>query len=601
MKQAFKYILIGISIFCFISPNFAQKKHKQKNKKVALVSKNRKGNKKTKKNTTKLGQAANLNTLLATSSPESKTTKVDSIPEKVVTILSDFKPQLKNVAKIGFINASVQNDTTSIKLEYQVPSQNLSFQYRPISLVPRVFKIDSSIIYKNIATLKAGFGNYNHRYINLNLVKEDAYANTHSFSVNNESITGLHHLQNSNDIGFNYISDININEHNKIQTQVYYKQSERYRYGLVPDSVVFPLSNYKQNYYLSGINLGLTNDNTKAHFIHFSPKIKFEHFEGLSGAINNWVYFKSPMYVSFKNDIRLDLDISYSYNQFNPKTSNAKVNTELRFDPSVEFEKFNSVFKLGVSPTFEKEGYNLYPTIEFKKKLTDSDYLLVAGWHTHVLNNTYSSIVGMNPWITVPENIEMTTQEKKFVEIQINTGKHLDYGVTISLNDYKNLPLFNKVMGTDRSKYGLLYKAIFEKKASTIELDAQLRYQFSDKLLVTNNFKYLQFNSLEENAKPWGILPLEIDSKLNWVPNKKWNLEGSLKYWTGANIFNENSIATDMKNALVLNAGVTYKFTPKWNVWLKGENLLDKPYERWADYPSLGVQLMAGVVYSFRK
>jgi hypothetical protein len=382
---------------------------------------------------------------------------------------------------------------------------------------------------------------------------------------------------------------------------VYYKQSERYRYGLVPDSVVFPLSNYKQNYYLSGINLGLTNDNTKPHFIHFSPKIKFEHFEGLSGATNNWVYFKSPMYVSFKNDIRLDFDISYSYNQFNPKTSNAKVNTELRFDPSVEFEKFNSVFKLGVSPTFEKEGYNLYPTIEFKKKLTDSDYLLVAGWHTHVLNNTYSSIVGMNPWITVPENIEMTTQEKKFVEIQINAGKHLDYGVTISLNDYKNLPLFNKVMGTDRSKYGLLYKAIFEKKASTIELDAQLRYQFSDKLLVTNNFKYLQFNSLEENAKPWGILPLEIDSKLYWVPNKKWNLEGSLKYWTGANIFNENSIATDMKNALVLNAGVTYKFTPKWNVWLKGENLLDKPYERWADYPSLGVQLMAGVVYSFRK
>ena len=157
------------------------------------------------------------------------------------------------------------------------------------------------------------------------------------------------------------------------------------------------------------------------------------------------------------------------------------------------------------------------------------------------------------------------------------------------------------MLGTDVAKFGLLYNTLFEKKASTIELEGQLRYQFSDKLLITNHLKYIQFNSLEENAKPWGILPLELVSKINWVPNKKWNLEGSVKYWTGANMYNENSIPADLKNAMILNAGVTYKFTPKWNVWLKGENLLDKPYERWSDYPSLGVQLMAGVVYSFRK
>jgi len=51
---------------------------------------------------------------------------------------------------------------------------------------------------------------------------------------------------------------------------------------------------------------------------------------------------------------------------------------------------------------------------------------------------------------------------------------------------------------------------------------------------------------------------------------------------------------------MVLNAGFTYKLTHNWSIWGKGENLLDKPYERWADYPSLGLQIIAGVVYSFR-
>jgi len=41
--------------------------------------------------------------------------------------------------------------------------------------------------------------------------------------------------------------------------------------------------------------------------------------------------------------------------------------------------------------------------------------------------------------------------------------------------------------------------------------------------------------------------------------------------------------------------------TSNWSTWVKGENLLDRPYERWLDYPSLGVQILGGVVYSFRK
>ena len=72
-----------------------------------------------------------------------KKNSLDSIPEKVVTIISAFKPQLKNVAKIGFVNATAIVDTSSLSLTYMVPSQNLSFQYQPIALVPRAIKIDS--------------------------------------------------------------------------------------------------------------------------------------------------------------------------------------------------------------------------------------------------------------------------------------------------------------------------------------------------------------------------------------------------------------------------------------------------------------------------
>ena len=613
MKTLLKYIFT-IVIVCFCTaPIIAQKKHKSKAITTKSIAKKKQKGSTSKKNSVKKGkkgktqhvekfdEVANLNTLLKNASLNVNTSKADSIPEKVVTIMSAFKPQLKNVAKIDFVNASAQNDTTSLLLDYQVPSQNLSFQYKPISLIPRAYKIDSLQNFKNNGNVKIGLGNYFHHYIDLNFNAKDIYNNTHSFNINNEAIAGLHHLQTVRNVGFNYIGDIYLNEDNHLATQVFYNQSQRYRYGLVADTSNVPASNFKQNYYHTGIALGWLNFSTQHHLIQYHPTLKLEHFEGQAGSTNNWLYLKNPMYIQTKHDLRFDFDLSYSLNQYNPKGYNHQTNYELRFDPTVEFNKLNSIVKLGVSPTIENGRFNLYPTVEYKKKLTDTNYLLIAGWHTHVMNNQYTSLVQINPWIISPSKMEMTSQEQKFVEIQINAGKRLDYGFKFSLNDYKNLPLFNKLMGTNRANYGLFYQTLFETKASTIELEAHLRYQFSDKLLIENKLKYIQFNALQDNAKPWGVLPLELNSSLSWKPNDKWIIDGGVHYWTGATLLNESGKPYDLKNSFVLNAGFSYKMAPKWKAWVKGENLLDKPYERWADYPSLGVQLIAGIVYSFTK
>jgi hypothetical protein len=617
MKLLFKYIMILTALMCISGPIFSQKKHKKrsvashsKTASTKSVKKEKKGKKqkakKSKANSRldrqpKFDETANLNTLLKNTSEEVKASKLDSIPEKVVTILSAFKPQLKNVAKISFTNAIVVNDTSSIVLDYQVPSQNLSFQYRPISLVPRAFKMDSLDRLKNITSIKFGYGNYAHQFIEANVNAMDQMNNTHSLKLYNETTKGTHPLQNMQDIGFRYLGDVFLNEMNHLQTQAFYENSQRYRYGLVSDKTTYPSSNFKQQFSHYGVSLGWLNYNNEINRIKLNPTIKFEQFEDQVKANNTWLYFKNPMTYKYKQDIKLSLDISYSYNQYRNTQNLLQKNQELRFDPAIELNKLNSLIKLGVSPSFENSVYKLYPMVEFKKKLTDTNYLLLVGWNSQVINNQYTSLVMMNPWITAPSHLEFTTQEKKFVEVQVNAGKRLDYSISFSMNDYKNLPLFNRLMNTDRNINGLKYEAIFEKRATTIELDASLRYQFSDKLLVLNKFKYIQFNSLVYNAKPWGVLPLELNSSLHWVANNKWMVEAGAQYWTGATLYNESSLPYNVKNSLVLNAGFTYKLAPNWSAWVKGENLLDKPYERWGDYPSLGAQFVGGVVYSFRK
>ncbi len=605
MKHLLKYLFLLITICVIVTPVEAKKKQKKKQK--TTTSSKKKTNKKRNRNTAKI-KATNLKKvqlkdLLNETTVTVAPTKSDSVPEKVVTILSAFKPQLKFVAKIGFVNATAYTDTSTVNLNYQVPSQNLSFEYRPISLVPRAIVHDSLVSLKNIANFKIGFGNYAHQFAQISIHNIDKWKNTHSITLFNEASTGtFHRLQKIRELGAKYIGDQYINKFNSIQTQLFYNQSQRYRFGLVSNTSNLTESNYEHSFKHMGASFALLNTNLQQRSFNIHPTAKFEHFQGIIDATNTWFEINSPMYFQFNNKIKLNMDLSYSFNQYNPTGLIHQKNTILRVVPAISIEKWGTLIKVGASPVWvNKDDYQFYPNVHLQKKLNDTHYLIKTGWTTLFDNTQYSSLTIQNPWVMPVNNMLITSNEKKYLSVEVSAGKRLDYSIGISMNEYKNLPFFNQILGTDINSFGLKYQAFFESRASTLEVDATIRYQFSDKLLWENNLNYKQFNLIKDHSKPWDILPLLFKSSFNWVPNKKWIVEASALYWTGAAQFTANNKTFNLKNVVVLNAGFSYKLSSAWSVWAKGENLLDKPYERWASYPSLGAQITAGIIYSFRK
>lgn len=606
MKKLFKYIFLLVTLCFIFSPIEAKKKSKKSTKKSIVKGKSskKKRNSKSSKNkkTVNLNKT-NLKDLLNETTVTVAPSKIDSVPDKVITILSAFKPQLKNVAKISFSNAIASVDTVDINLNYQVPSQNLSFEYRPISLIPRSFLIDSNFEKtKNINTT-IGFGNYAQFKVKLNAIFKDKWNNSHSFSILNQSAKGTnHYLQLIKNWEFQYLGDLKIHKNTSIQSLVFYSSNQRYRYGLVPDSIQYPLSNFSQKYDHTGLQLSLINSNNTQKLFIYNPILKIEYFKGINDVSNNWFEFNNPMYLVLKNKLKFNFDLNYSYNQYNLSSTNHQKNTLLKLDPSISIEKWGTLIKAGASPVLiNKNNYQFNPNVYLQKKLADTIYTIKSGWNTIFFNNQYTTLAIQNPWIDPVDNMLVTSNEKKYIHLEVNTNKKLYYTIGLSINEYKNLLFFNQIIDKDAINSGLKYKAIFERRAATLELDASLRYQFSDKFLLTNSLHYKQFNIIRENAKPWGILPLEINSSLNWNPNNKWNLETSFSYWTGAAQFEANNRTFNLKNVLVINAGFNYKLSSTWSAWAKGENLLDKPYERWASYPSLGAQITAGIIYSFRK
>jgi len=595
MKNKFKYILILLFSFSLLNTNLYAQKKRKKTKHSTVKKKVVKKQIKPSKNV-----AISTKNVIENSVLNNETSNLETLPEKVVTILSEFKPQLKNLSKIDFDLASERKDTINLKLDYQVPSQNLSFQYRPISLVPRSFKLDTIDYIKKNTDLKFGYGNYAHQYIEFNHNYKDISNNDHSLKVRNESFTGFHPLQKGITTDFNYLGSINVSDKSHLLTNLYVDNTVRYRYGMVSENVPMPMSNYKQNALLTGISLALLNNNTNNGLVHLEPKLVFERFSSIASSSSNFLLLKSPFSKAITNKTNFNVNVEYSLNQYKKETIQSNLNQLLKIEPSLNFTKFGSEFKIGMSPMLINGEFNLFPVVEFKKALKDTKVVISVGWHANVNHVRYANLTSLNPWIAAPEKLAISTQDTKFIDVAFAKGKRLNYGFAFSLNDYTNFTLFNLLPQQNITNNGLFFASIFEKKASTIQFDANLRYQFSDKILFTNKLSYLQFNALEINAKPWGIIPFSLNSKITWMPNKKWQINGDLQYWGGATVNNTMSLPVDLDNVMLLNASLTYNFNTRFSFWLKGDNLLDKTYQRWLNYPSLGVQIIGGVVYSFK-
>ena len=626
MKYFLKYSFLFICIFCFLSVGNTQQNKKTKakiavSKKVGTSKKKKpvkssKGKKKAKKsnskkknrvvrkkNTATLNiETADLSKLIITNNIA--TPKLDTIPEKEVSIISAFKPQLKNLAKLNFTKATNKIDTSTTVLNYQVPTQNLSFQYRPISLIPRSYKEKETSFPVNTTNLKVGFGNYNNQFFEATYNAVDENKHSHAFEASFETSNGIQYLQQFNHKNFAYIGSLQLNENYAIQTEAFFQNMQRYRFGLVPDNSSVALGEYAQPFTLFGTSIKWVNENSKNSLMNklFNPTIKFENFKGLASTNNLWVEMFNPMSITLKGTGKLNLDFSYNYNKYTHSNHVNQSNSIFVIQPSIELNKWNATIKVGVNPSFTTKEFALFPVVQFSKKLNDTNYLLVANWQTILTNNNYASLSMVNPWIAAPTTLKITTQEKKELNLFINASKNLQYNFGLSLNDYRNIPFFNRINNVAKSQFfGLQFQPIFEYRAITLEFVTAMRYQLSDQFIVKANAKYIQFNSIKENTHAWGILPLNFNGEFSWYPSKKWSINGAMQYWSGASFENETNNAYDLNKAIVLNASFNYQLTTHLKAWAKAENLLDKKYQRWAEYPSLGVQLIAGIVYSFHK
>lgn len=522
----------------------------------------------------------------------------DTASPRVVTVTSSFKPSLKNAAKINFTAASTYVDSSRTPVTYNVPSQNLFFSYQPVPISPLALPADTGFRWQNDHTIRAGLGNFNSFLLGGSFSFGDG--------VKTNTIVHADYLTNKGDLfaqqyarlGLHVVSVLNTNHNNEWTTQASYKNTTRYFYGFEPSTLGFKKEDILQRFNEAGIEVGLRNKKANAFNITYAPKLALKYFaDNRQGKEYNAI-LDAPIRKSFANKFAIDLGITADIASTSvPSFANTLTirNNLFYVSPSVLFQSKLFRLQAGIRPSWDNSKYATLPNITAEAKVAETGLLVEAGWIGYFQKNGYRSLSDINPWIAQPTSLFNTKIGEQYAGIRGAAGNHLTYRARLSFMRMNNQPLFPNSPGD-----GKWFNVFFEPALDLLQLHGEIGYTLQEKLSVLGGVTYRQFTSLQTAEKAWGLLQFEITGALKWKMFKDLQITADVFLWDGSHYRNRNLATFKLDPAADLNIGAAFSVMPKLNLWVQLNNVLNNKYRRWNQYEVLGLNVLGGVVYSFR-
>ena len=244
-----------------------------------------------------------------------------------VTIVSSFKPVLREAAKINFNATPPAPDTTKARLNYEIPNQNLAFAYQPGSLKPLALTIDSTVKFDNSSYIKAGFGSLRTPYIQAGITLGDgetAGLNIYAKHIASESKRDYQKFSTTNIRLSGYFKSGN---NLQWDAGLGMKQDKNYKYGYLPSSLVLSVDSLKQNFQTISGRVAFHNINKTEFGLTYAPEVKIDVFSDNHKNSESNTVVNAPLQKTIGDKFAVNLGITFDLTRYSPDNKSAVNNT----------------------------------------------------------------------------------------------------------------------------------------------------------------------------------------------------------------------------------------------------------------------------------
>ncbi|RVT77590.1 TonB-dependent receptor [Flavobacterium sufflavum] len=559
--------------------------------------------------------------------------KEENIGSEVVNVVKPYTPTISDASKIQ--ESPVLDDEGNAKKEtikYSIFSFPVASTFTPAKgKAEGVDKEAKEKFFNNYATLAIGnYGTLNAElFVNQELANNDYVGGMfRHFS----SQGGINNLE-LDDWFYDTALDVTYGaNYDKMSWNIdlgYQNQAYNW-YGLPMDfgSALTPgdrnnlIAGIDSKHSYNGISLGGKLNFTEGAFKDAS--MKFSHFSDSFGSSENRFYVKPALQFDVADQlVKTDIIVDYvggSFDKNYEDTNTAKVKygfTNLGISPSFNINENGWNVKLGASLFYsiDKMGadnkFLIYPNVSVSYPVVEDLMIFYAGAEGSLEQNSYMDFVKENQFLS--PTLAIVPTDKQY---QISAGlkgklaSSVSYNIQGSYNNERNKALFRSHDYTENNAnedyaYGNSFQVVYD-DVRTFRFSGNLKADFSENVSFALGGTFSSYkNSVEQEA--WNLPAVEVNSSIDFNITPKWYAGAKLFYVGERKDFQLNTDIVyvtqpepmTLKSYVDLNSHVGYKYNSQLTAFLKLNNMTNKSYQKWMNYPVQGFQVMIGGNYKF--
>ena len=538
----------------------------------------------------------------------------DSVFASGVTIVSSFRPALKQTPKISFVAPVLASDTTRAVLPYQVPNQQLLLGYRVSSFQPLAYAIDSARPFTNKSFIKAGYGNLRNPYLGVGVDIGNGISKGLSLSGRYFSLT---QRPDARDMRFYRLSEVKAAGYTQRKgsplrlSSVLGFRNEQINHNLAYDTTravtAFPGDSLRQHFTLLSASVQLSSTAPVASDISFSPAVKLYQFFDQRKNTETNMQLQAPLQKQIGQNWVVQTLFSLSWLRYDHATGarlpfgttdTVLYNTLLSITPSVRYQQNRFQLQAAVSPSWNEKRFAALPQLALSYSLPGQGSTLVAGWNARWMQNSYRELAALNPWMWAPDLLRTSQLTERYLGIKGQVNPRFGYDVRALYITTNYQPLFFN--DTSRSPSSA-FVVVYEDRLNQLQLNARFSYTVADQFLLSSHLLLNRFFGLRTQKEAWGLLPLEWQTSVRVALTDQLWLQSDLVLFSGAKNRDAAKNNSRSKGAADLNAGISFRLSRSLQLWAQFNNLFNQPYQRWNRNPVFGFNCNGGIVFSFNE
>jgi hypothetical protein len=166
-----------------------------------------------------------------------------------------------------------------------------------------------------------------------------------------------------------------------------------------------------------------------------------------------------------------------------------------------------------------------------------------------------------------------------------------DYVLSINQKAVENLLLFLADSGTITE-----FITLYDDQASVFTFHTAFEFRPTSYLKTGMVFNYYNYN-LSSQIQAWNLPDFDLNFNILATVAKKWDIHSKI-YMLGqrvSGISGETTATSTLPAFIDFNAGVDYRYSKKMAFFVNVNNITASRYQRWVNYPVLGLNALAGL------